>query len=267
MGWKEVLKHLAATLTFLGTGDSMGVPRMYCDCSVCSEARTTGSNKRLRSSVLFETNEGELLIDCGPDWASQMEALQKRDVEHIFITHAHFDHIGGLPEWADACRWLHKKGNLYGHSEVLEMILSLFPWIKNNLHFHAIDEGFTFLGWRIEPWKVCHGKNGFAYAFHFSKYDYSFAYCSDSINLQEEEKSRLLGLDLLILGTSYYQETAELHTRSVYDMIEAMQLVKEVAPKQVIFTHMSHGVDRLFNYPLPEDVSLAWEGRRVEINS
>lgn len=64
-------------LTFLGTGDAMGVPRVYCDCEVCTEARLTGENKRKRSSVLIDgggDGAGEqFMIDCGPDWRSQME--------------------------------------------------------------------------------------------------------------------------------------------------------------------------------------------------
>jgi len=40
------------TLVFLGTGDAMGVPRVYCSCETCTEARTSGLNARQRSSVL-----------------------------------------------------------------------------------------------------------------------------------------------------------------------------------------------------------------------
>lgn len=32
----------APSLTFLGTADSKGVPRFWCGCAVCQEARTGG---------------------------------------------------------------------------------------------------------------------------------------------------------------------------------------------------------------------------------
>lgn len=41
-------------LVFLGTGDAMGVPRVYCSCETCMEARAGGLNVRLRSSVLID---------------------------------------------------------------------------------------------------------------------------------------------------------------------------------------------------------------------
>ncbi len=251
------------SLIFLGTGDSMGVPRVYCGCGVCAEARSTGVNRRLRSSVLIATEAGELVVDCGPDWKLQMENMRRRETEHVLITHAHHDHIGGLPEWADACRWLRKKGHLYAPAEVLEKIRQRFPWLENHLVYHPNDEGMQFGGWRIMPWKVCHGKNGYAYAYHFSKAGFRWAYCSDAINLTEEQKEPLRGLDLLVIGTNFYKEEAEMRSRSVYDMTEAAELAEEVQAGRVVFTHMSHGVDMEKPYPLPPQIGLARTGMRI----
>jgi phosphoribosyl 1,2-cyclic phosphate phosphodiesterase len=254
-------------LTFLGTGDAMGVPRVYCDCYVCQEARSTGKNRRLRSSVHLQTAEDGLFIDCGPDWTKQMEHMGLRAMKHAIITHAHFDHIGGLPEWADACRWLGYTGNVYAAGDVLETLRLQFPWLEGHLTYHDVSSGFSFGDWDIMPCKVCHGKNGtsYAYRFHHRTSPYAWAYCSDAINLSREEKAFLYDLELLILGTSFYQEEAEFHTRSVYDMMEAQALIEELRPTRTVFTHMSHAVDVTAHYPLPASVSLAYTGMQLSI--
>lgn len=252
-------------LIFLGTGDAMGVPRVYCDCEVCNEARVTGMNRRFRSSVVVEGGQGHFWIDCGPDFATMMERRGQRFVEHILVTHAHFDHIGGLPEWADACRWVGRKGQLYAPQEVLEIIMRQYPWIDRNLELHAVDQEIILGGWHIKGWKVFHGKNGYSYAYRLEKNGYAWVYCSDAIALPEEQKQPLQGLDLLVLGTSFYHEKAEFSTRSVYDVTEALELITEITPKRTIFTHMSHDIDLNRDYPLPKEIEFALTGLEVEL--
>jgi phosphoribosyl 1,2-cyclic phosphate phosphodiesterase len=75
------------------------------------------------------------------------------------------------------------------------------------------------------------------------------------------------GADLLVLGTSFYYEAAELSTRSVYDMTEAAELLQTVKPQKAIYTHMSHDVDMRKSYILPENVTLAETGMRIPLGS
>ncbi|MDM5279259.1 MBL fold metallo-hydrolase [Paenibacillus silvae] len=260
-------------LTFLGTGDAMGVPRVYCDCEVCTEARQTGENRRKRSSVLIHGDgqvggaeeDGMVMIDCGPDWRSQMEDQGIRMVHTLLVTHAHFDHIGGLPEWADACRWLGVKGKLYAPREVIVIIQAQFPWLARHMDFLETDNGIELGGWNIRSWKVCHGHNGYSYAYRLEREGYAWAYCSDAIDLKPDEKALLHGLDLLVLGTSFVHELAEFSTRSVYDMQEAQELLRELRPGQTYFTHMSHDVDVRQHYKLDQGITIALTGMTVKL--
>ena len=259
---------MSTTVTFWGTGDSMGVPRVYCSCKVCEEARMEGTNKRLRSLVHLEDTEyGSMLIDCGPDWRVQMEAAGLKQIDRILITHSHFDHIAGIAEWADMCRWLKRKGDAYAMPDVISDIQSRFPWASSHINFHPIEGNLHFGGWVVACWKINHGKNGYAYAFRFDHpvSRRSWAYCSDSIALTEEQRQPLYGLDLLIFWTSFYKEPFPFETRSVYDVTEALELLVEWKPKRTLFTHLSHDIDLNHDYKLPSGAAFARAGLKVTV--
>ncbi|NGZ75972.1 MBL fold metallo-hydrolase [Saccharibacillus alkalitolerans] len=255
-------------LVFWGTGDAMGVPRVYCGCEVCEEARAEGVNRRMRSMVAVESGKEQdrFLIDCGPDWRMQMEMRGIRTIDTILVTHAHFDHIGGLPEWADQCRWTGIRGNLYAPGEVLEAIRARYPWLDRNLELRETEPGLRLGGWSIAGWRVNHGQNGYSYAYRLEKENFAWVYCPDSIGLSEEETRPMRNADLLVLGTSFVREEAEYSTRSVYDMREAAELLAEIKPARAIYTHMSHDVDLNRLPDLPANVSAARTGTAVDLN-
>jgi phosphoribosyl 1,2-cyclic phosphate phosphodiesterase len=116
------------TITFLGTGTSMGVPTLGCGCPVCTS--TAPHDKRLRPSILVRWPCPEIdpadapaskpvrggkgylpfppvqdhpcerivLIDTGPDFRSQALTAGIKHVDAVFYTHSHADHIFGLDD-------------------------------------------------------------------------------------------------------------------------------------------------------------------------
>ena len=90
-------------LTFLGTGTSCGVPTIGCQCYTCSS--TDPHDKRLRCSALIETAQTRLLIDCGPDFRQQIMPQPFRKIDGILITHAHYDHMGGMDDIRPYCQF------------------------------------------------------------------------------------------------------------------------------------------------------------------
>ena len=84
------------TLTFLGTGTSVGVPMIGCHCETCRSPDPR--DKRLRSSVYIQTPELSWVVDTGPDFRTQ--ALRE-GIDHLdaaIYTHPHMDHVTGFDE-------------------------------------------------------------------------------------------------------------------------------------------------------------------------
>ena len=78
----------------LGTGTSLGVPMVACQCKVCKS--TNSKDKRLRSAVLVQAESKNIVIDIGPDFRMQMLNNDVRHLEGVLMTHSHRDHTAGL---------------------------------------------------------------------------------------------------------------------------------------------------------------------------
>jgi len=85
-----------ASLTFLGTGTSQGVPIIGCECDVCKSSDPR--DKRLRASALVRWKGLTILIDAGPDFRYQMLRAGVKHLDAILLTHNHKDHTGGLDD-------------------------------------------------------------------------------------------------------------------------------------------------------------------------
>lgn len=90
-----------ARLTFLGTGTSVGVPTIGCTCPVCTSSDR--HDRRTRASAMVETDRTRVLIDCGPDFRQQMLQQPFRKIDGVLVTHAHYDHVGGMDDIRPFC--------------------------------------------------------------------------------------------------------------------------------------------------------------------
>src|SRR5258707_10998560 len=82
---------MKAILTVLGSGTSMGVPTIGCDCAVCTSADP--HDRRTRPSVLLEYGGHVVLIDTTPDFREQAIRERMRRLDAVLYTHSHADHI------------------------------------------------------------------------------------------------------------------------------------------------------------------------------
>ena len=87
---------MKATLTVLGSGTSMGVPTIGCDCAVCHSSDP--HDRRTRPSILLEFGGKFVLVDTTPDFREQAIREQIRRIDAVIYTHTHADHILGIDD-------------------------------------------------------------------------------------------------------------------------------------------------------------------------
>ena len=113
-------------LTFFGTGTSLGVPIVGCNCPVCRS--TDPRDKRFRSSALFEVDGLSILVDCGPDFRSQMLRAGIGHLDGILLTHNHKDHTGGIDD-VRSLNYIDKRAaEIYCENRVLESLQREYPY-------------------------------------------------------------------------------------------------------------------------------------------
>jgi len=80
----------------LGCGTSSGVPRIGNDWGRCDPADPR--NRRLRASILADSGDESLLVDCGPDLREQLNTAGRDRVDRVIVTHDHADHCHGIDD-------------------------------------------------------------------------------------------------------------------------------------------------------------------------
>ena len=114
------------TFTFLGTGTSVGVPMVGCDCEVCRSDNPR--NQRFRCAVLIGTDQGNILIDTPPELRLQLLRENVQRVQAVLFTHYHADHLFGLDDVRPLCRYLGGPMPLYCTGEVEDKIREAFSY-------------------------------------------------------------------------------------------------------------------------------------------
>ncbi|MFV1917490.1 MAG: MBL fold metallo-hydrolase [Patescibacteria group bacterium] len=116
-------------LKVLGSASAQGIPQPLCSCSVCFHA--SGKDKRLRSSYLVELESGKtILLDVTPDWRQQL--LKYRvELDYLFLSHRHRDHIDGLKEIRMTLEAHDKKRTAFQKQRTFLIGKTLDSWLRN----------------------------------------------------------------------------------------------------------------------------------------
>lgn len=252
-------------IRILGSGTSGGVPVLGCNCAVCKSSDMR--DKRLRTSSLVYTDNATILIDCGPDFRSQILALDKFVIpDAILLTHEHYDHVGGI----DDLRPSNVFGTLdvYTEKRTAEHIMERLPYCftepkypgvpEMSMHNIIPQEPFTVKGTEIMPLRVMHGKLpilGFVI-------DKKIGYITDMKTMPEESYKSLKNLDVLIMNALHVRQHP-----THQNIEEAIENAKRIGAKRTYFVHMSHyaGLQADADKTLPCGISFAYDGLEITV--
>lgn len=252
-------------VVFLGTGTSVGVPAIGCDCDVCLSKDP--ANNRTRCSILFRLPEGNLLVDTPPELRIQLLREKIPLVHAVLFTHEHADHLFGLDDVRLFPFRLGHAVPLFCESHVEDRIRKSFDYAFSNrtpthpgatpqLMFQTINhDPFDVLGVRVTPIPLKHGPHFDVLGFRIG----NFAYCTDTNQIPESSLDRLRGLDTLVIDALRYRSHP-----THFSVDEALAVIEQLKPRQAFLTHICHDLDHATaNAALPDGVQLAHDGLRV----
>jgi phosphoribosyl 1,2-cyclic phosphate phosphodiesterase len=254
---------MKALLTVLGSGTSMGVPTIGCDCAVCHSQDPR--DRRTRPSVLIEYGGRSVLIDTTPDFREQAIREQIRRLDAVLYTHTHADHLLGIDDLRPLS-FLHRPNKLplYAHPDAAAFIQNMFRYIFDSdykfgglpqVEMRPLQGTLDLFGARFEPITLIHG-DAEIYGFRFR----SAAYLTDHSEIPEASLSKLENLDVLFLDALRYKPHP---THSTVE--NSLRIVERLKPQRSFFTHICHDLPHeKTNASLPENVKLSYDGMKLE---
>ena len=262
-----------ARLTFLGSGTSMGVPTLGCDCPVCTS--TDPRDRRLRPSVLVQwtaPNDGRnrtVIIDTGPDFREQALKTRLKHIDAVLYTHSHADHIMGLDDLRPLSFASVRAGGpipLYASPDTTAVLERIFDY-----HFSPQSTYQTRARVHIEPLAervpvheaefICvpvrHGEMDIA-GFRFG----DAAYLTDVSEIPESSFDLLQNLTTLVLPSLRH------HPHPSHATVkQAVRWAQRIGARQTWLTHIAHELGHeQTNRMLPPGIALAYDGLEVAVN-
>lgn len=257
-------KNIAVKIKFLGTGTSLGVPIINCNCPVCTSGDPR--DKRLRSSVLVEEQGRVLVIDTGPDFRTQCLAYNVKHIDAVLITHPHRDHLAGLDDIRPFCFIQEQNIPIYASDFTCGAIRHDFEYCfaepkypgvpEINLHEIRYYQPFTAAGVEILPLPVHHAQMVVT-AYRIGR----FTYITDAGLIDDDAIHAIEGSEYLVVNALRIDPPHAAHLT----LPQALQLIAHINPREAYITHISHKIPHAeTERTLPPHVHLAYDGLELQ---
>ena len=222
-------------ILFLGTSAGWPLPRLGCDCKICTSSDPR--DKRLRPTVLVNKT---ILIDAGPDIYHQLttQAIDTRKIKALVLTHAHPDHILGFYDLTHLYNREEKEPKLITTQEVFNGLRQFhrLPVVPFKPLIIIPPEVFEIEKVKISLFSVEHSRLP---CFGVKmKGKGILVYLPDIKRLPKSKRRPLRDVDLLVLDGSSLGKHGQ--TRIHQSIEEGIRLAKDLKPKKAYFTHIGH---------------------------
>jgi len=151
-------------LTILGSGTSMGVPSLDCQCRVCTS--NDPHDNRLRPSLLLSRGGQNVVIDTTPDFRQQALRTGIQRLDAVLFTHAHADHIFGFDDIRPFNMRQRTTLPVFASKETFQILRGAFAYVFDGkpklssvplVEVNFIDGPIHLLGTAITPIPLVHG--------------------------------------------------------------------------------------------------------------
>ena len=235
-----------------------------CDCYVCTS--DDKRDKRLRSSIMVQSETTTLVVDAGPDFRYQMLRAKVKHLDAIVFTHPHKDHVAGLDDVRAFNFFSGQPMQVFANEMTQEVLIREFPYAFSDKKYPGVPEidlntiamdAFQVGDIELIPIMVWHLKMP-VLGFRFR----NFTYITDANKIEAHEKEKILGSEVLVLNTLRKEQHI-----SHFSLSEAILLADELKIPQTYCTHMSHQMGRHedVSKELPQGVCLSHDGLVINV--
>ena len=254
-------------ITVLGCGGSTGIPVIGKGWGLCDPENP--KNRRLRPSILVESETTSILIDTSPDLRQQLLNAEVVRLDGVLYTHYHADHLHGIDDLRPINRAMNAPLDLYADAETMAQIEKRFGYVLEPLaegatfyykptlvpHLIKPDDHLTVGDIDFTTFEQDHGVCK-TLGFRFG----SMAYSTDVVELDEKAFAALEGVGTWIIGTLFD------HPHATHAHVEkALGWIDIIKPERAVLTHLGPDLDYdTLNARTPEGVELALDGMVID---
>jgi len=221
-------------LTLLGTGDAIGTPKIGCQCPSCLDALSGGLSRRMRFSILVESNPGgRVLVDTSPDLRWQMLKKNISKVDGVIWTHAHYDHYAGFGDF----HRIQNRVPVYALKATMDYILNYLYFLKPLRHDIVAYKPFSLIGLEFTLFLVNHPPTETAGVMIREGKKKAIITSDTNLQIPEESLDLMKNADHLLADAIMppgYNINKHMNAQ------EAVNLANEIGARQLTLTHLSH---------------------------